>query len=181
MISLLDGRNSYQVTLVASQATKRPPWGGTIIRLTSRSFSGDSLSFSPRVCASTFREITVRFVRGVSFQLAADSGIASWKFTPLISRTVLRVRDRQPTTARRELAGGSRSVSERHLACRVLVHRRETKHDPARRRMFAGDTLRQKAVLEFLARHGRAMFDQRQTPSALRRIRSAVEHSRTGV
>jgi hypothetical protein len=30
-------------------------------------------------------ELAVRFSRGVSFQLAADTGIASWKLTPLIS------------------------------------------------------------------------------------------------
>ena len=38
---------------------------------------------------STVREITVRFPRGVSFQLAVGGGTASWKLTPLISRTVL--------------------------------------------------------------------------------------------
>jgi hypothetical protein len=35
------------------------------------------------------REITVRCFRGVSFQLAAGSGSASWKLTPLVSRTML--------------------------------------------------------------------------------------------
>ena len=35
------------------------------------------------------REIAVRFLRGVSFQLAVHRGIASWKLTPLVSRTVL--------------------------------------------------------------------------------------------
>ena len=39
---------------------------------------------------STVREITVRCLRGVSFQLAGESGLASWKLTPLVSRTVLR-------------------------------------------------------------------------------------------
>ena len=38
---------------------------------------------------STVREITVWILRGVSFQLAVDRGLASWKLTPLISGTVL--------------------------------------------------------------------------------------------
>ncbi len=42
-----------------------------------------------RSVLSTVREITVRFFRGVSFQLAGDNGIASWKLTPLVSRTLL--------------------------------------------------------------------------------------------
>ena len=43
----------------------------------------------PTLRLSTVREITVRFPRGVSFQLAEDSSTASWKLTPLTSRTVL--------------------------------------------------------------------------------------------
>jgi hypothetical protein len=33
---------------------------------------------------SNVREIAVRLLRGVSFQLAGDQGIASWKLTPLV-------------------------------------------------------------------------------------------------
>ncbi len=46
-------------------------------------------SSQSRHAVSTVRETTVRFSRGVSFQLAADVSIASWKLTPRISRTVL--------------------------------------------------------------------------------------------
>lgn len=37
------------------------------------------------------REMTVRCLRGVSFQLAVGNGIASWKRTPLASRTMVTV------------------------------------------------------------------------------------------
>ena len=66
---------------------------------------------------STVREITVRILRGVSFQLAVDRGLASWKLTPLISRTVLT----PPVAGTGATAAAARSV---HLVRRqppVLV------------------------------------------------------------
>ena len=46
---------------------------------------------------STDRGVTVRYFRGVSFQLAVERGIASWKLTPLVSRTVFTAARRSVT------------------------------------------------------------------------------------
>jgi len=63
-----------------------------------------------------------RLAAGRADSLAAEAARRGRRWLQGVShsRAALRVRDRQPTTARRELADGSRSVSERHLARRVF-------------------------------------------------------------
>ncbi len=74
----------------------------------------------------TVREATVRFVRGVSFQLAADSRVASWKLTPLVLRMAL-TRLRIPLST----APGFRSVSFGRKAWNTPINRPPNGHQCA--------------------------------------------------
>jgi hypothetical protein len=64
--------------------------GGTVVhRIASSRQSGRLIAACGEATLSIVREMTVPFFRGVSFQLAGDHGIASWKLAPLVSRTML--------------------------------------------------------------------------------------------